>query len=88
MVLLDRVFRLSGLTHGEPPYSFSPSPVGVVPMVPNLVSRSRMLGKRALVLKVQTFLQVKLPSALSYLQELTECTGIQQCQQVKYDTDR
>jgi hypothetical protein len=49
----------SGLTHGGPPYSFSLSPVAVVPMVPNLVSSPRVLGKRALV---------KSPSALSCME--------------------
>jgi hypothetical protein len=60
------------------PYFFSPSPFGVVPMVPNLVSSTRVLGKGASVLKIQAFLlQVKLPSALYCLEQLAESLGIQ-----------
>jgi hypothetical protein len=60
------------------PYSFSPSPFGVVPMVSNLVSSPRVLGKGDSVLKIQAFLlQVKLPSALYYLKQLVESLGIQ-----------
>jgi hypothetical protein len=40
MGLLARALRLSGLTHGRPYCSFQPSPVDVVPMVPDLVSSS------------------------------------------------
>jgi hypothetical protein len=40
-------------------------------MVPNLISRPRMLGKGASVLKIQVFLlQVKLSSALYCLEQL------------------
>jgi hypothetical protein len=35
--VMARVFWPSGPTHGEPPCSFSPSSIGVVPLVPNLV---------------------------------------------------
>jgi hypothetical protein len=50
MGLLARALSPSGLTHGRPPYSSLPSPGDVVPMVPNLVSSSRVLGKRILIL--------------------------------------
>jgi hypothetical protein len=60
------------------PYSFSPSLFTVVPMVPNLISSPRMLGKGSSVLKIQAFLlQVKLPGALYYLEQLVESLGIQ-----------
>jgi hypothetical protein len=39
------ILRPSGLSHGRLPYSFSPSPIGVVLMVPNLVSSPRVLGE-------------------------------------------
>jgi hypothetical protein len=35
---MARVFWPIGPTHGGPPCSFSPSSVGVVPLVPNLIS--------------------------------------------------
>jgi hypothetical protein len=38
MDLVAQTLRMSGPTHGGPPYSFSLSPLDVVPMVPNLVS--------------------------------------------------
>jgi hypothetical protein len=38
MGLLARILMPSGLTHGRPPYSFSLSPVGMIPMVPNLIT--------------------------------------------------
>jgi hypothetical protein len=58
--------------------SFSLNPFGVVPMVPNLVSSPRVLGKGTSVLKIQAFLlQVKLSSALYYLEQLAESLGIQ-----------
>jgi hypothetical protein len=56
MGLLAHVLRPSGLTHGRPPCSFLPSPRDVVPMVPNLISNPRVLGKRALTLVNQIFL--------------------------------
>jgi hypothetical protein len=69
MGLLVRVLRLSAPTHGRPPYSFWLSPRDVVPMVPELVSSPRVLGKQALSLVNQTFLLVaKLPSAPSDLE--------------------
>jgi hypothetical protein len=36
--LWARVFRPCGLTQGSPPYSFSSSSIGVVPLVPKLIS--------------------------------------------------
>jgi hypothetical protein len=60
------------------PYSFSPSPFGVVPMVPNVISNAQVLGKGASILKIQAFLlQVKLSSALYYLEQLAESLRIQ-----------
>jgi hypothetical protein len=60
------------------PYSFSLSPFGVVPIIPNLVSSPRVLGKGASVLKIQAFLlQVKLSSALYCLEQLVESLRIQ-----------
>jgi hypothetical protein len=47
---LASALRPSGLTLGRPPYFFLPSPGVIVPMVPNLVSNPRVLGKRALIL--------------------------------------
>jgi hypothetical protein len=38
MGLLARISRLSGPTHGRPPYPSLLSPISQVPMVPNLVS--------------------------------------------------
>jgi hypothetical protein len=35
---LAQVFRLSGSTHGRPPYSFPPSPLYAVPVVPDIVN--------------------------------------------------
>jgi hypothetical protein len=65
MGLLTKIVRPNGLIHGRPLFFFS-SLVDMVPMVANLVSSPRVLGKRALVLKIQTFLlQAKLPSAMS-----------------------
>jgi hypothetical protein len=47
-------------------------------MVPNLISSPRVLGKGALILKIEAFpLQVKLPSALYCLEQLTKSLGIQ-----------
>jgi hypothetical protein len=43
--LLARVFRLCGLTQGSPPCAFSLSPVGVIPLIPKLISSPRVLGK-------------------------------------------
>jgi hypothetical protein len=63
MGLLARSLRLSGPTHGRPPFSFQPSPTDVVPMVPDLISSPRVLGKQALILVNQFFLLVaKLPT--------------------------
>jgi hypothetical protein len=60
------------------PYSFSPSPFGVVPKVPNLISSPQVLGKGASILKIQAFfLQVRLPSALYCLEQLAESLEIQ-----------
>jgi hypothetical protein len=39
-----------------PPYSVWPSPGDAVPMVPDLINSSRLLGKRALILVNQFFL--------------------------------
>jgi hypothetical protein len=50
MGLLTRALRLSGPTHGRPPYSIQPSLGDVVPMLPDLVNSPRVLGKRALIL--------------------------------------
>jgi hypothetical protein len=50
----------------------------MVTMVPNIVSSPWVLGKGASVLKTQAFLlQMKLPSALYYLEQLAESLGIQ-----------
>jgi hypothetical protein len=69
MSLLACVLRSSGLTHGRTPCSFWPSQGDVVPMVANLISSPRVLGKRALILVNQIFLLlVKLSSALSDLE--------------------
>jgi hypothetical protein len=62
--VVARVFWLSGPTHGGPFCSFSPSPVGVVTSVPNLVSSSLSAW------------QVKLLSVVSCLEQLFECLGI------------
>jgi hypothetical protein len=60
------------------PYSSSPSPFGMVPMVVNLVNSPRVLSKGASVLKIQAFLlQVKLSSVLYCLEQLAESLGIQ-----------
>jgi hypothetical protein len=65
MCLLAQILRPSGLTHGRPPCSSLQSPVDLVPMVPNLVSSHRVLGKQALVLKIRTHLFLaKLSSTL------------------------
>jgi hypothetical protein len=56
MGLLAHVLRSSGLTHGRPPCSFLPSPRDVVPMVPNLISNPRVLGKQDSILVNQIFL--------------------------------
>jgi hypothetical protein len=48
--LLAYALRLSGPTHGRPLCSSRLSPGDVVPMVPNLISSPRVLGKRALIL--------------------------------------
>jgi hypothetical protein len=62
----------------QPPCSFSLSPIDVVPMLPNLVSSSWVLGKGASVLKIQAFLlRVKLSSVLYCLEQLVECLRIQ-----------
>jgi hypothetical protein len=45
MGLLARIFKLCVPTQGSPPCSFSPSPFGVVPLVPKHVSRPLVLGK-------------------------------------------
>jgi hypothetical protein len=55
MCLLAHTLRLSGPTHGRPPYSIRSSLGDVVPMVPDLVSSPRVLGKRALILVNQIF---------------------------------
>jgi hypothetical protein len=69
MGLLACALRPSGLTKGRPPYFSLPSPGDVVPMVPNLVSSLRLLGKRALILVNQIFLLLaKLSSALYSLE--------------------
>jgi hypothetical protein len=69
MGLLARSLRPSGPTHGRPPCSFRLSLADMVPMVPDLISSPRVLGKRALILVHQFFqLVVKLPSALSDLE--------------------
>jgi hypothetical protein len=69
MGLLARALRPSGLTHDRPPCSSLPSLGDVVPMVPNLISSPRVLGKRFLILVNQIFLLlVKLPSAPSDLE--------------------
>jgi hypothetical protein len=69
MGLLARVLSPSGMTHGRHPYSSLLSPGDVVPVVPNLISSPRVLGKRALILVNQIFLLVvKLPSAPSNLE--------------------
>jgi hypothetical protein len=58
--------RPSGLTLGRLPYSFPPSPGDVVPMVPNLVSSPRVLGKRAMILnQLDLLASVNLSSAPS-----------------------
>jgi hypothetical protein len=63
MGLLPRSLRLSGPTHGRPPFSFRLSPTDVVPMVPDLISSPRVFGKQALILVNQFFLLVaKLPT--------------------------
>jgi hypothetical protein len=56
MDLLACVLWLSGMTHDRPPCSSLPSPGDVVPMVPNLISSPRVLGKRALIQINQIFL--------------------------------
>jgi hypothetical protein len=56
MGLLAHVLRPSGPTHGKPPCSFLLSLGDVVPMVPNLVSSPRVLGKQALILVNQILL--------------------------------
>jgi hypothetical protein len=56
MGLLAHVLRPSGPTHGKPPCSFLLSLGDVVPMVPNLVNSSRVLGKQALILVNQILL--------------------------------
>jgi hypothetical protein len=46
MGLLAHAVRLSGSTLGSPPpHSFLLSPEHMVPMVPNLISSPRVLGK-------------------------------------------
>jgi hypothetical protein len=54
MGLLAQIFNLSGPTHDGPPVTFFPSLGGMVPMIPNLFSSTRVLGKRALVLKIKS----------------------------------
>jgi hypothetical protein len=54
MGLLVRI--QSGPTHVRPPYSSLLNLVDLVPTAPNLVSSPQVLGKRALVLKIQTLL--------------------------------
>jgi hypothetical protein len=56
MGLLACALRSSGPTHGRPPCSVRPSPGDVVSMVPDLVSSTRVLDKRALILVNQIFL--------------------------------
>jgi hypothetical protein len=69
MGLLARALRLSGPTHGSPPSSSLPSLGDMVPMVTNLVSSPRVLGKRALMQDNQIFLLLmKLSSAPSDLE--------------------
>jgi hypothetical protein len=58
MSLLAHAFRLSGPTHGGPPCSSRPSLGDVAPMLPDLISSPRLLGKRALILVNQIFLLV------------------------------
>jgi hypothetical protein len=65
MGLLAQILRLSGPTHGRPPCSSLSSPVDLVPIVPNLISSPRELGKHALVLKIHILLFLaKLSSTL------------------------
>jgi hypothetical protein len=64
MGFLACALRPSGPTHGRTPFSSWTSLGDVVPMVSDLVSNPRVLGKRALILVNHIFLLVvKLPSA-------------------------
>jgi hypothetical protein len=58
MGLLTGVFRPSGSTHGRPPCSLSPSPDGVVPMVPNLITEfAKYLKKHEIIGMDQNFIK-------------------------------
>jgi hypothetical protein len=71
MGLLARILRPSGPTHSRPLCSSLSSPTN---LVPNHVSRPRVIDKRALVLKIQTLLFLtKLPSALILFKIICEC---------------
>jgi hypothetical protein len=59
------ILRPNGPTHGRPPYSFPLSLGDMVPMVPDLISNPRGLGKRALSCCIR----------YSYLGEVAECTS-------------
>jgi hypothetical protein len=64
MGLLARALRSSGPILGRLPCSSRPSLGDVVPMVPDLVSSPRVLGKQALIVVNKIFLLVvKLSSA-------------------------
>jgi hypothetical protein len=63
--VVAQVFWSSGPTHGGPPCSFSLSLVGVLPLVPNLISSPLSAW------------QVKLSSVVSCLEQLSECLRIQ-----------
>jgi hypothetical protein len=58
MDLLAQVFRPSGPTHGGPSHSFSLSPIGMVPMVPNLINRRFMT-----VVELATYLVSENPTS-------------------------
>jgi hypothetical protein len=60
---LAHVLRPSRLTHGRLSYSFPLSPRDVVPMVPDLISSLRVLGKQALSRCIGS----------SYLGEVAKC---------------
>jgi hypothetical protein len=63
--VMAQVFWPSGPTHGGPPYSFSLSPVGMVPLVSNLISSPLSAW------------QVNLSSIVSCLEQLYECLRVQ-----------
>jgi hypothetical protein len=61
MGLLARVFRPCGVTQGSPPHSFSPSPVGVVPLVPKLISNPKCLASEVVECSISSRIIGRVP---------------------------